>query len=233
MKKLIFLFTIIGSLCLISRTSDAQSPEWSWATSAGGVHHDEGRSLAMDASGNAYVTGYFYSPTITFGSNILTNAGSYDVFIVKYDANGNVLWATSPVGTDCDGGISLALDASGNAYVTGWFDSPTITFGSYALTNAGKYDMFLAKMKSGNSGINKVYNTVNISGYPNPATSTITIETPVKGSLSINNISGQQLLQQEITEPKTTINVSGLSTGVYMLKVVGKDRVQVGKFVKK
>ena len=358
MKKLIFLFTIIGSLCIISRTSDAQSPEWSWATSAGGTDYDFGFSLALDASGNAYVTGYFYSPTITFGSYTLTNVGvtdaflvkydangnvlwatsaggtdddcgrflaldasgnvyvigyffsstitfgSYtltnvglsDVFLVKYDANGNVLWATSAGGTDTDESCSLALDASGNAYVTGNFSSPTITFGATTLTNSGSYDiflvkynangnvlwatsakgitgdwssslaldasgnayvtgcsfsptitfgsytltivndhkndMFLAKMKSGNTGINEVYNTVNISGYPNPTSNTITIGTPSTGIITIHNPSGQQLLQQKITESTTTLDVTALPSGLYLVKVVGDKGVSMGKFIK-
>jgi len=68
--------------------------------------------------------------------------------------------------------------------------------------------------------------------YPNPAFTTITIETPAKGSLSIHNTSGLKLLQQELTEQSTTIDVSGLKSGVYLVKVVGEKGVQVGKFLK-
>lgn len=68
--------------------------------------------------------------------------------------------------------------------------------------------------------------------YPNPAFNTITIESPAKGSISICSTSGQQLLQQEITEPTTTIDVSNLPSGIYVVKVVGEKGVQVGKFVK-
>ena len=54
-----------------------------------------------------------------------------------------------------------------------------------------------------------------------------------KGQLSILNISGQQLLQQEITEAKTTIDVSKLSPGIYVVKMVGEKGVHMGKFVKR
>ena len=68
--------------------------------------------------------------------------------------------------------------------------------------------------------------------YPNPTSTTITIETQAKGFLSINNTSGQQLLQQIITAPTTTIDVSGLNSGVYVVKAFGEKEVQVGKFIK-
>jgi len=89
------------------------------------------------------------------------------------------------------------------------------------------------KDSCGITAIEQVVPESSLIIYPNPTSTTITINTPAKCSLSIQNISGQQLLQQQITEPTSTLDVSGLSTGVYMLKVVGKESVQVGKFVKK
>ena len=136
---------------VVSANTFAQAPNCLWAKSAGGTDVDYGRSVTTDASGNVYVMGYFYSPTITFGTTTLTNAGTTgysDMFIAKYDAAGNVLWAKSAVGIDSDRGYSVTTDASGNVYVTGSFDSPTITFGTTTLTNAGTTgysDMFIAK----------------------------------------------------------------------------------------
>jgi hypothetical protein len=120
-----------------------------WAKSAGGAEWDEVTSVAVDVAGNSYVTGYFQSPTIYFGSNTLTNASSArDIFLAKYDANGNVLWAKRAGSNDSDGASSVAVDVSGNTYVTGYFQGTTITFGSTTLTNANAnntHDMFLAK----------------------------------------------------------------------------------------
>ena len=116
-----------------------------WAKSAGGASDDRGFSVSADAGGNVFVTGCFQSPTIPFGFTTLTNAGAYDVFIAKYDANGNVLWAKSVGGANDDFGISLSTDAGGNTFITGWFDSPTITFGSTTLTNVGSRNIFLSK----------------------------------------------------------------------------------------
>ena len=121
-----------------------------WANSAGGSGNDCANSVATDASGNVYITGYFDSPSITFGSYTLTNfALSYsDVFLVKYDSNGKVLWAKSAGGTSVDRANSVTTDASGNVFITGYFDSPSITFGSTTLTKSGGNDVFLVKYDS-------------------------------------------------------------------------------------
>ena len=68
--------------------------------------------------------------------------------------------------------------------------------------------------------------------YPNPATRTITIETAIKGQLTIYNPGGQQLIVCQVTEPQTVIDISTLPSGVYVVKVVGEKGVQVGKVIK-
>jgi hypothetical protein len=82
----------------------------------------------------------------------------------------------------------------------------------------------------GIGNINKNVRDLSIS--PNPSTTNVTLETATKGKLSIYNSSGQQLLQREITEPTTTIDVSGWKSGVYVVKVIGEKGVNVGKFIK-
>jgi hypothetical protein len=116
-----------------------------WARSAGGTGDDRGRKIAIDKAGNSYVTGYFGSSTITFGTTTLTNAGSANLFLVKYDAGGNVVWAKSAGGANYDNGCGIAVDAYGNIYLSGYFSSPTITFAPTTLTNAGGYDIFIVK----------------------------------------------------------------------------------------
>jgi len=116
-----------------------------WAKSASGNFDDIVYSVATDISGNIYITGNFRSPTLAFGTTTLTHTGESDVFLAKYDTNGNVLWAKSAVGIDNDLGTSVATDAYGNAYITGYFYSPTITFETTTLTNAGSADIYLVK----------------------------------------------------------------------------------------
>lgn len=130
-----------------------------WAESAGGIGDAWGTGITKDGNGNVYVTGDFKSSSITFGNYKLNNMGislptqqSFDIFIVKYNASGTVLWATSAGGTADDFGHGIATDNSGNVFVTGYFDSPTITFfgttpGTINLidASAGYPDMFIVK----------------------------------------------------------------------------------------
>jgi len=128
-----------------SVTGPGQVPDWNWAHSAGGLSDDEANCVTSDAQGNVYVTGYFDTPSITFGFTTLNNGGATDGFIVKYDASGNVLWAASIASAGADKALSVAADASGNCYVVGYFNSSTITIGATTLTSAGNEDMFIVK----------------------------------------------------------------------------------------
>src|SRR5206468_3930175 len=74
---------------------------------------DESFGIAVDGSGNAYVTGY---------ENRSDLGQSYNTWVRKYDTNGSVLWTktyNSP-NNDDDAGFGIAVDGSGNAYVTGY-----------------------------------------------------------------------------------------------------------------
>ena len=68
--------------------------------------------------------------------------------------------------------------------------------------------------------------------YPNPTSTSITIETPITGIIAILNTSGQAILQQLITEPATTIDIRALPSGVYLVRSTVERNVRVGKFVK-
>jgi len=129
------------------------------ATNVGGTVNDDGAvayAVATDASGNAYLTGSFFCPTLIIGAYSLSLSsppGDGEIFLAKYDANGNVQWAKCAGGVNDDRSASVAVSASGNAYITGYFDSPSITFAPYTLTNVSTDhdDMYLVKYD--NSGI--------------------------------------------------------------------------------
>ena len=147
MKKI----TLFTAALLLTLNSFAQAPSWVWAKSSGGTSYDSGNSVATDANGNIYVVGSFDSYSITFGTIILTNAGgaggNADIFVVKYDINGNVLWAKSAGGSGYDVANSITVDTLGNVIILGDFSSSTITFGGITLANAGSSttDIFIVK----------------------------------------------------------------------------------------
>jgi hypothetical protein len=128
-----------------------------WLRRGGGSNfvEEEGKSIAVDGSGNVYVTGYF-STTANFntpsstGTNELVSAGSTDIFVAKYNTSGALQWLRRGGGTSGEFGKGIAVDGSGNVYVTGYFsttanfNTPSAT-GSNELVSAGNTDVFVAK----------------------------------------------------------------------------------------
>ncbi|PWU08755.1 MAG: hypothetical protein C5B50_28970 [Verrucomicrobia bacterium] len=116
-----------------------------WARQAGGTGYDEGRGVAVDSSGNIYVAGLFQN-SASFGATVLASSGGNDIFIAKYDPSGNLVWAKAAGGTADDEAHGVAVDAAGNAYITGFADSRTATFGSLSFVNHSGFDnAFVAK----------------------------------------------------------------------------------------
>src|SRR6266571_827362 len=142
--SLSFSPAIFLTICFFSATATAQPPPFRWAVQAGGAFDDFSRGIAVDSSGNSYVTGSFHDVAV-FGDFMLTSSGGYDVFVAKYDSMGKVLWANQAGGSNFDDyGLAIALDAAGNCYVTGAF-SGDATFGTNTLHNVGGSDIFIAK----------------------------------------------------------------------------------------
>lgn len=126
-----------------------------WAKSAGGPREEAAQSLAIDPAGNVLLTGYFRSIQASFGSLVVTNQSNDfigDIFVAKYDPEGNPLWAKRAGGLGWDMGRSIATDAEGNAYITGFcywlatFGNITLTNGSSNFPNPTNY--FIAKYSS-------------------------------------------------------------------------------------
>ncbi len=120
-----------------------------WAHRAGGTQHDYGTDVAVDVAGNIYVTG-FLSDGADFDGVTLTTNGAYDLFVAKYHQDGNLEWAKRAGGTDYEYANAIAVDASGNAYVTGSFQGVS-DFAGATLTSAGGKDIFIAKFRSDGS----------------------------------------------------------------------------------
>jgi len=146
--------TFFLSLAFIGLSYFANAQSFKWAKQMGGTSWDIGRSIAVDASGNVYTTGWFQG-TVDFdpgpGTFNLTSAGSDDIFISKLDSLGNFVWAKQLGGTSDDRGFSIAVDASGNVFTTGYFRD-TVDFdpgpGTFNLTSAGNWDIFISKLNA-------------------------------------------------------------------------------------
>ena len=117
-----------------------------WNTFLGSASGDSGNDIAVDESGNVYVVG---KSSASWGSPITLFAGSEDAFVAKLDSDGVLLWLTFLGGSGADGGKGIALDESGNVYVSG---SAGGTWGSPINPHTEQwYDPFVAKLD--NSGV--------------------------------------------------------------------------------
>jgi hypothetical protein len=134
-----------------------------YSTYIGGTSPDEGHGIAVDGSGNAYVTGRTWSTDydVTPGAFQTTYGGGWaDVFVTKLNASGSgLVYSTYIGGNASDLGYAIAVDGSGNAYVTGYSDSPDydVTSGAFQTTNEGTPDVFVTKLNASGSGL--VYST--------------------------------------------------------------------------
>jgi len=119
-----------------------------WAKRRGGTSADNGKAITTDGSGNVLVGGSF-TGTVDLGGGALSSGGMDDAFLAKYLADGTPVWSRRMGGTGNDGVTGIAVDRSGNAFVTGYFQN-AVDFGGGALSSAGLNDIFVAKYSATN-----------------------------------------------------------------------------------
>ena len=129
-----------------------------YSTYFGGSGDDVGAGIAVDASGEAYVTGH------TTSSNFPTTQGAYetsysgytDAFVAKFNSTGSALiYSTYLGGSGYDVATGIAIDPSGNAYISGFNYTagfPT-TPGAYQTSSKGPYDAFITKLNPTGSAL--------------------------------------------------------------------------------
>jgi hypothetical protein len=126
-------------------------PTIAWSTFLGGSEDESGNAVVVDASGNAYTTGFTFSANFPASG---TYRGLMDVYVAKFDSIGKtLLYAGFFGGAQFEQGNAIALDGAGNIYVTGNTSSsvfPT-TFGAYDTTYNGGTDVFVLSLS--NTGV--------------------------------------------------------------------------------
>jgi hypothetical protein len=120
-------------------------PELSWHTFMGSPYTDWAESIAVDGSGNVYVTG---DSNATWGIPVNAHAGDWDAFVAKLNSDGTLLWNTFMGSANTDYGIGIVVDGSGNVYVAGECNA---NWGTPIIDHAGNLDAFVAKL-DGSSG---------------------------------------------------------------------------------
>jgi hypothetical protein len=127
-----------------------------YATYLGGSNPDSGTGIAVDAAGNAYVTGYTGSTNFPTTNPLQpANKGFQNAFVAKLNAAGSALvYATYLGGSGTDAGQGIAVDAAGNAYVTGQTTSTDFpTANALQPANGGGADAFVAKLNAAGTAL--------------------------------------------------------------------------------
>ena len=135
-----------------------------WANRYGQCQTEIGNGIAVDSSGNSYITGQFYCDNTNLGGITLTHNGGTDYFVLKLNSDGVSQWAYSVGSSSTDIGYDIAIDSSGNSYTTGKF-AGTINFGSESVTANVVDDIFVLKLDSSGT-FQWVYTAGGIAGTP-------------------------------------------------------------------
>jgi hypothetical protein len=203
-------------------------PSLSYATYLGGTAEDDAFGIAIDNSGNAYVTGQTAStdfPTVA-GAYSTSKVGGFDVFVSKIATDGSSLIYSTYIGSDGnDSGNAIAVDGSGNAFVAGGTTLPSST--NFPTTNGafqtafqgGNVDAFVLELAS--SGGSLVFSTY-LGGNGDDVANGIAIDTTgvyVVGSTRSTNFPLQGALQASFSGNSaafvTKLNTSGTSPLIY------------------
>jgi hypothetical protein len=129
----------------VARYTTAGAHSWD-AHYGSATVNDAGDAIAIDATDNVIVAGHF-GGTVNFGGAALVSAGSFDMFLAKYNSAGVHQWSKSFGSTGVDYVYDVDVDASSNVILMGSFTN-TVNFGGGNRVSAGLHDVVVAKYNS-------------------------------------------------------------------------------------
>lgn len=147
-SKLLYERKIDDTTIVVQNQNDSKltenEPKWEWVKKimkSGSITPSAYAKTIIDSSGNSYITNYI--PTLN---------NNNDIYVAKYDTNGDLVWELLMGGKGRDSGHDVAIDRNGNIWVVGFFYEKA-NFGEIVLTGDNEYNLFLVKIDS--SGVCK------------------------------------------------------------------------------
>jgi hypothetical protein len=201
----------------------------------GGRASVNGFAVAADILGNVYGTGYFDRPLIFGATTLVPYSTSNNPFVVKYDPSGNFLWAVCTGGPNEDKSNAICTDLSGNAYVTGNFESHAIIFGLDTVRTPTVSDMFICKISGTVAGIESLTKRAYGSQVlPNPFKNSALIRSTEQIAGSVDFIlydqQGREVRKEkQITQPDFVFERGNLSPGLYFYSLMDAHQNTVGR----
>lgn len=129
-----------------------------WKTKAGSIAAGYDKmsfgGITCDAAGNVYIAGTYSISNLQIGSYSVGNGGNTDVYVAKFNSNGNVTWLRKYGGTGYERASSINVSKDGSLYLAGEFSSPTLAMGATNLTfssttassTASAFNVFVSKL---------------------------------------------------------------------------------------
>lgn len=118
------------------------SGSFEWAKGFGNEEFDQANGIAVDNNGSIYLTGFF-ADEVDFGDFTIESAGEEDIFISKFDDQGNCLWARSAGSVSgSDNASAITCSPNGNIYLTGSYSSTIHFSDTDSLVSSGTRDAF-------------------------------------------------------------------------------------------
>jgi hypothetical protein len=210
------------------------SGNFQWAKRAGGTNTDNGFGITVDIDGYIYLTGEFEQDSIQFGNILLRDSlGSGNMFITKFDALGNVIWAAQSYCTGTMLGQAVVATNPDELFVTGFyygsatFDTSTISDYTY------EEGIFLAKMQNNvSTGIEEIHVSNDAIIYPNPTYGQFNLVC----NSNIDEVLVTDLLGQRVSETKpetNSVNLAINAAGIYFVRIFLNNQEITKKLVVK
>jgi len=195
-----------------------------WQKSLGGTGDDNAFSIQQTNDGSYIVAGNSSSND----GDVTGNHGYPDYWVVKLDSSGNLQWQKSLGGSLYDLATSIQQTNDGGYIVSGFSQSNDGDVTGHHGNSCP--DAWVVKLSKTTLGIKeqKIYNIVSIY-LTNPTNGILNIENAENSKITIYNLLGEVVLKTKCNSAFSTINVSGLAEGTYIVKVVSEKNIVTKK----
>lgn len=188
-----------------------------WSKTYGGNEYDFGKGICTHGSGYLII-----GSTNSNNGDVTGKLGGQDVWLIKVDQQGDLLWRECLGGSLTDGGKEIQTTPDGGFVFAG---SSTSSNG-HLTNNYGQTDYWIAKgvflnlvdITEGTTGINPIAIIENeMSLYPNPVKDVVFVNVKEKTSMSIIDLQGKVLFSQALNAGSNTVSVNHLASGIYLI----------------
>jgi hypothetical protein len=205
-----------------------------WINLIGQYHGDydgnenSGNSIVIDKNNDVILTGYFDGIELN-GEIILGNGIRLDILLMKFNQNGEIITIGKYGYPSWDKGESITIDSSNNIYIVG------ITYLNNMSSDLPSY-IFIAKVDTVYPLLNIDINTLDqVNIYPNPSSGLFNIDLPSnfnqKATIIVCNVEGKILFTSNVTQKHNEILLQGIKPGLYLVKILIKDKIYFKKLL--